>query len=64
MALEHDRTTLAGGTTVLTRPIEANDIVAVYTATPMGTLYESNEEAGISSLLQSRPRRLCRAASI
>lgn len=53
MALEHDRTTLAGGTTVLTRPIEANDIVAVYTATPMGTLYESNEEAGISSLLQS-----------
>lgn len=53
MALEHDRTSLTGGTTVLTRPIEANDIVAVYITTAMGTLYESDDEAGISNLLQS-----------
>ncbi|HET9334262.1 MAG TPA: pitrilysin family protein [Gemmatimonadota bacterium] len=52
MALEHERHVLACGTIVLTRPLEANDIVVARAFVPMGPLYESDEEAGISSVVQ------------
>lgn len=52
MALEHERHVLACGTIVLTRPLEANDIVVARAFVPMGPLYESDQEAGISSLVQ------------
>ncbi|MGH7572290.1 MAG: M16 family metallopeptidase [Gemmatimonadota bacterium] len=53
MALEHERHRLPGGTVVLARRLTANDIVAVRAFTPMGTLYETDEEAGVSNLMQS-----------
>lgn len=52
MGLEHERHVLACGTVVLTRPLEANDIVVIRAFVPMGALYEAEEEAGISSVLQ------------
>ena len=52
MPLEHERHALACGTVVLTRPLEANDIVVVRAFLPMGPLYEEDDEAGISSVLQ------------
>ncbi|HEY7471772.1 MAG TPA: pitrilysin family protein [Gemmatimonadota bacterium] len=52
MALEHERHALACGTVVLTRPLEANDIVVIRALLPMGPLYEEEAEAGISSVLQ------------
>lgn len=52
MALEHERHVLACGTIVLTRPLEANDIVVARAFVPMGPLYEADEEAGISSVVQ------------
>ncbi len=53
MALEHERHVLPCGTTVLARRLEVNDIVVVRAFTLMGSLYESDEEAGISHLVQS-----------
>lgn len=53
MALEHERHRLSGGTVVLARPLTTNDIVAVRAFAPMGTLYESDAEAGISQLMQN-----------
>lgn len=53
MALEHQRHVLPGGTTVLTRPLDGNDIVVVRAFVPMGTLYEAEEEAGITNLMQN-----------
>lgn len=38
---------------MLARPLSSNDIVAVRAFAPMGTLYESDAEAGISHLMQS-----------
>lgn len=52
MPLEHERHGLASGVAVLTRPLEANDIVVVRAFLPMGPLYEADEEAGISSVVQ------------
>lgn len=52
MALDHERHALACGAVVLTRPLEANDIVVVRAFVPMGPLYEDEEEAGISSIVQ------------
>ncbi|MBW3660730.1 MAG: insulinase family protein [Gemmatimonadetes bacterium] len=51
--LEHERHVLSCGTTVLVRPLSANDIVSVRAFLPMGTLWETDEEAGISRLLQN-----------
>lgn len=53
MPLEHERHVLPCGTAVLTRRLDVNDIVVVRAFAPMGVLYESDEEAGISSLVQS-----------
>ena len=53
MALEHERHVLPGGTTVLARPLDVNDIVVIRAFAPMGTVYEDESEAGITSLLQS-----------
>jgi zinc protease len=53
MVLDHRKHALSGGTTILARPLDANDIVALYAAIPMGSLYETDEEAGISQLVQS-----------
>jgi predicted Zn-dependent peptidase len=53
MGLEHERQTLPGGTVVLTRPLHGNDIVVVRAFTPMGPLYESVDDAGISNILQN-----------
>lgn len=50
--LDHERHVLDCGTTVLARPLDSNDIVAVRAFVPMGPLYESDEEAGISRLVQ------------
>jgi predicted Zn-dependent peptidase len=52
MGLEHQRHALSCGTVVLARPLEANDIVVARAFLPMGPLYENDDEAGISSLLQ------------
>lgn len=38
---------------MLARPLASNDIVAVRACAPMGILYERDEEAGISSLMQN-----------
>lgn len=51
--LEHHRHVLSCGTTVLVRPLAANDIVSVRSFLPMGALWESDEEAGISRLVQN-----------
>lgn len=51
--LEHERRVLACGTTVLLRPLDANDIVSVRAFLPMGPLWEDDAEAGISLLVQS-----------
>lgn len=53
MGLEHQRHVLACGATLLARPLTANEIVAVRAFVPMGSLYEEDGEAGISSLVQS-----------
>jgi predicted Zn-dependent peptidase len=53
MALDHERHVLPGGTTVLARPLDVNDIVVVRAFSHMGVLYESDEESGISNLVQS-----------
>lgn len=53
MALEHRRHVLACGATLLARPLVTNDIVAVRAFVPMGSLYEEDSDAGISSLVQS-----------
>jgi len=53
MALEHERHRLSGGIVVLARPLTTNDIVAVRAFAPMGTLYESDAEAGVSHLMQN-----------
>jgi len=53
MGLEHERHVLSCGTVVLTRPLEANDIVVVRAFVPMGPLYEDEDQAGISALLQA-----------
>jgi predicted Zn-dependent peptidase len=52
MGLEHQRHALSCGAVVLARPLEANDIVVARAFLPMGPLYENDDEAGISSLLQ------------
>jgi len=52
MGLDHQRHALSCGTVVLARPLEANDIVVTRAFLPMGPLYESDDEAGICSLLQ------------
>ena len=52
MPLEHERHVLPCGTTVLARRLDVNDIVVVRAFLPMGVLYERDEEAGISSLVQ------------
>ncbi len=44
--------TLSGGTRVVLRRTKANDIVALKMYLPMGPLYEAQEEAGLSNLLQ------------
>ncbi len=53
MALEHRRHGLACGTTVLTRPQAANDIVAIRAFLPAGSLYEDDGEAGVSRIVQN-----------
>lgn len=52
MTAEVGRHRLACGAVVLTRASDANDIVAVRAFAPMGPLYEADDEAGISSLVQ------------
>jgi zinc protease len=52
MGLEHQRHALSCGSMVLARPLESNDIVVARAFLPMGPLYEAEDEAGISSLLQ------------
>lgn len=52
MGLEHERHRLACGATVLARPLAANDIVAVQAYLPMGPLWEADDEAGLSRLVQ------------
>ena len=44
MALDHERHALASGAIVLTRPLDANDIVVVRAFLPMGPLYEDDDE--------------------
>lgn len=51
--LEHQRHVLSCGATVLVRPLSANDIVSVRAFLPMGALWESDEEAGVSRLVQN-----------
>lgn len=51
--LEHERAVLSCGATVLMRPLAANDIVAIRAFLPMGVLWESDAEAGISRLVQN-----------
>lgn len=53
MALEHERRVLRCGTAVLLRPLRANDIVVLRAISPMGALFESDEEAGLSALVQN-----------
>jgi predicted Zn-dependent peptidase len=53
MGLEHERHALSCGAVVLTRPLVANDIVVARALVPMGPLYESEGEAGLSALLQA-----------
>lgn len=52
MSLEHERQVLESGVTLLARPLDSNDIVALRAALPMGPLYEDDDEAGVSRLVQ------------
>jgi zinc protease len=47
-----ETTTLSNGSRVVLRRTKANDIVALKMYLPMGPLYEAQEEAGLSNLLQ------------
>ncbi|MFC1508739.1 M16 family metallopeptidase [Candidatus Omnitrophota bacterium] len=51
-AQEVKRTELDNGLVLLTKPVTANNIVSVVVALKMGSLYESDEEAGLSTLMQ------------
>ena len=53
MVLEHQRHALSCGATVLTRPLESNDIVVIRALTPMGPIYETDDEAGVCALMQA-----------
>lgn len=46
------RTRLSNGLTVITKPAKANNIVSVVVTLHMGSLYETDEEAGLSTLMQ------------
>jgi len=48
-----NRTELDNGITVLTKPLNTNNIVSVVVALEMGSLYESDEKAGLSALMQN-----------
>lgn len=51
--LEHERHVLSCRTTVLVRPLTANDIVSVRAFLPMGALWEDDDEAGVSRMVQN-----------
>lgn len=53
MRLEHERIGLACGATLLARPLTSNEIVSIRSFLPMGPLFEADEEAGVSALVQS-----------
>ena len=46
------RTILPDGLTILTKPVSANNIVSVVVTLKMGSLYETDENAGLSTLMQ------------
>jgi len=46
------RTQLSNGLTILTKPSTANSIVSVVVTFKMGSLYETDEQAGLSTLMQ------------
>ena len=46
------RTRLPNGLTIITKPATANNIVSVVVALRMGSLYESDDQAGLSTLMQ------------
>ena len=48
-----NRIELDNGITVLTKPLNTNNIVSVVVALKMGSLYESDEKAGLSELMQN-----------
>ena len=47
------RTELANGLVILTKPITTNSIVSVVVALKMGSLYETDEQAGLCTLMQN-----------
>lgn len=48
-----NRIELDNGITVLTKPLSTNNIVSVVVALEMGSLYESDDQAGLSALMQN-----------
>ncbi|MFC1692040.1 M16 family metallopeptidase [Candidatus Latescibacterota bacterium] len=46
------RTTLPNGLVILTKPVTSNNIVSVVVTLKMGSLYETDDKAGLSTLMQ------------
>jgi len=46
------RTRLENGLTIITKPVRANNIVSVVVTLKMGSLYETDEQAGLCTLMQ------------
>ena len=51
-ALAVKRTILPNGLTILTKPVTSNNIVSVVVTLKMGSLYETDEKAGLCTLMQ------------
>ncbi len=51
-AQEVKRTELANGLVIITKPVTTNSIVSVVFALKMGSLYETDEKAGLCTLMQ------------
>jgi len=51
-ALAVNRTELSNGLVIITKPVTTNSIVSVVVSMKMGSLYESDENAGLCTLMQ------------
>ena len=56
-ALAVNKTVLTNGLIILTKPVKTNNIVSVVVSMKMGSLYETDDEAGLCTLMQDTLRK-------
>ena len=56
-ALAVNKTVLPNGLIILTKPVKTNNIVSVVVSMKMGSLYETDDEAGLCTLMQDTLRK-------